>query len=115
MGPFTGRKQNHLRTGAKYRVMGLDRTRGNNKGASKANSQNTQFATKRDAEAYARSRSRAHDDKAYAVIDTSGYKFAVKKVYTHGKENKSLTTGVQDAYKGPNNKDDYSTDLKLLK
>lgn len=113
MSPYTGRKQNHLRTGAKYRVMGLDRTRGNNKGAARSNSEGTQFATKRDAEAYAKSRSRAHDDKAYAVVDTSDYNFAVRGVYTNGKINKSLTTGVRDAYKEkrPVNNDDYSTDL----
>lgn len=96
--------------------MELDRTRGNNKGAARSNSETTQFATKRDAEAYSKSRSRAHDDKAYAVIDTHDYNFAIKGVYTNGKINKSLTTGVKDAYKEKaRNNDDYSTDLKLLK
>lgn len=111
--PYYGTGGHHQRTGAQYRVISLSRTEANNKGSSKSLA--TQFYTKKDAAAWARSQSRDRENRAYAVVDTKDYKYAVREVYTHGKINKSLTSGLKDAYKKKDGSGDYGVKLELFK
>lgn len=115
LSPFTGRKQNHMRTGAKYGVMQLRRSGSNNKGAAISNSGLRQFATKKDADAWAKSESRRNTDSAYTVIGTDGFDKKLKDTYTHGKVNESLTSELKKAYKDRDDQRDYQSRIELLK
>ena len=93
---FTGRKQNHLRTGAKYYVVAFRRDRGQRK--SYISQDLSQFATLGDAKEYAAYYSRKREDAAYVVVGISDYEKSIKGVFTYGKVNESLTSEFQRIY-----------------